>query len=166
MNLLTRTATRVHVGTRRACQLLLGMIFIGQLTVVILRYVFGIGFIELQDAVAYSFATLVVLGLPVAQVRDVHVRVDVFRAHQSVRKQARYDQLGILAFLIPVFGLTIWWVWPDVSYSWSIREASVETGGLPGLFLVKSMLPLACALMILQGLASFALAGERAKHDD
>ncbi|SNS24889.1 TRAP transporter small permease subunit [Tropicimonas sediminicola] len=165
MNLLIQSAATLHEVTRRVCQLLLGMIFIGQLAVVILRYVFGIGFIELQDAVAYSFATLVVLGLPVAQALDSHVRVDVFRSGQSPRGQLWFDRFGIVVFLIPVFALTIWWVWPDVAYSWSIREASAETGGLPGLYLVKSMLPLACALMILQGLAELARSLGSHAHD-
>lgn len=161
MTVLIRNATFVHHITRRLCQILLGMIFFGQLTVVILRYVFGVGFIELQDAVAYSFAALVVLSLPVAQTLDSHVRVDVFRTRQPQHVRAWFDRVGVVLFLIPVFGLTIWWVWPDVTYSWSIREASVETGGLPGLYLVKSTLPLACALMILQGVASlFADTGE------
>ena len=161
MTVLIKTAARVHRVTRRICQILLGLIFFGQLSVVILRYVFGVGFIELQDAVAYSFAALVVLGLPVAQTLDSHVRVDVFRTRQSERSKLLFDRFGIVFFLIPVFALTIWWVWPDISYSWSIRESSVETGGLPGLYLVKSTLPLACVLMILQGIASFiAGAGE------
>lgn len=159
MPMFTTLATQTHFATRRLCQALLALIVTGQLTVVILRYVFGVGFIELQDAVAYSFAALVVLGLPVALTEDAHVRVDVFRAKQGARGRAWFDRVGIVAFLIPVFGLTIWWVWPDVAYSWSIREASVETGGLPGLYLVKSMLPLACVLMILQGIAG--LLGER-----
>ncbi|MFV0359456.1 TRAP transporter small permease subunit [Tropicimonas sp.] len=152
MNILKESAALVSRVTMRLCQLLLGLIFIGQVTVVILRYVFGMGFIELQDAVAYSFASLVVLGLPVALTHDAHVRVDVFRAHQSPRQRRWFDRFGTMAFLIPVFGLTIWWVWPDVVYSWSIREASAETGGLPGLYLVKTTLPVACGLMILQGL--------------
>ncbi|WP_161470967.1 TRAP transporter small permease subunit [Tropicimonas marinistellae] len=156
MTILTKSAETVHAITRRMCQLMLGLIFLGQLAVVILRYVFGVGFIELQDAVAYSFATLVVLGLPLAQALDVHVRVDIFRALQSHKAQLWTDRVGIVALLMPLFGLTIWWVWPDVAYSWSIREASTETGGLPGLYLIKSMLPLACALMILQGVSSLA----------
>ncbi|RYH11147.1 TRAP transporter small permease subunit [Tropicimonas sp. IMCC6043] len=160
MSGLNRTAAIVHQLTRRACQWLLALIFVGQLVVVILRYVFGVGFIELQDAVAYSFAALVVLSLPVTQAMDAHVRVDIFRAAQTPRTRIWFDRVGIVAFLIPVFGLTIWWVWPDIAYSWSIGETSVETGGLPGLFLVKSMLPLACGLMILQGLAGFAAGPE------
>lgn len=144
---------------------MLALILIGQLSVVILRYVFGVGFIELQDAVTYSFATLVVLGVPVAQAVDGHVRVDVFRGHQSPRVRAWFDRVGIVAFLIPVFGLTIWWVWPDVAYSWSIHEGSVETGGLPGLFVVKTMLPLACVLMIVQGLAGLITGGATAAQE-
>lgn len=146
-------AGAVNQVVRCVCQGLLAVLVVGQLTVVVLRYVFGVGFIELQDAVLYSFAALVVLGLPVAQADDAHVRVDVFRAQQSKLWQGRFDDVGVTLLLLPFFGLTILWVWPDVSYSWSIFEGSVETGGLPGLFLVKSCLPLACALMILQGLA-------------
>ena len=158
---LTRGAALTHWVTRRICQILLGLIFFGQLTVVILRYVFGMGFIELQDAVAYSFAALVVLSLPVAQAHDSHVRVDVFRAGQSARVRHWVDRFGVLCFLIPVFGLTTWWVWPDILFSWSIYESSVETGGLPGLFLVKTLLPVACLLMIVQGIAgALAAPGE------
>lgn len=165
MTALTKVAAVIHHATRRVCQLLLCVIFFGQLTVVILRYVFGMGFIELQDALAYSFAALVVLGLPLALVQDAHVRVDVFRANQSERTQMWFDRVGTVAFLIPVFGLIIWWVWPDISYSWSIREQSVETGGLPGLFLVKTTLPLACGLMILQGVVGLLASTGEAGHD-
>ncbi|MFP3442117.1 hypothetical protein R0K18_30720, partial [Pantoea sp. SIMBA_133] len=63
------------------------------------------------------------------------------------------DTVAVFLFLVPVFGLIIWADWADLAYSWSIREASVETGGLPGLFLVKTALPLGAAMMILQGIA-------------
>ncbi|SDJ78527.1 TRAP transporter small permease subunit [Aliiruegeria lutimaris] len=165
MTVLTTSAARIHSLTRRICQFLLGLIFIGQMAVVILRYVFGVGFIELQDAIAYSFAALVVLGLPVALVLDSHVRVDVIRTRQSEATKKWFDRFGTVFFLIPVFGLTIWWVWPDIAFSWSIRERSVETGGLPGLYLVKTTLPVACALMILQGIAGFVASFERPKDD-
>ena len=155
-----RIARALHRLTGVICQGLMVLIVAGQLAVVILRYVFGMGFIELQDAVAYSFAALVVLGLPVALREDGHVRVDVFRAGQSPVWQRRFDTVGTLVFLLPVYALVIWWVMPDVIFSWSILEGSKETGGLPGMFLVKSTLPLACLLMIVQGLA-----GLKVRHD-
>lgn len=135
------------------CCALLGLLALVLMAVVILRYVFGLGFLELQDLANYAFASFVVLGLPVALRSDAHVRVDVFRATQAPRTQWGVDLAGYLLLLLPVFGLTLWFGWPDVAYSWSILEGSVETGGLPGLFLVKTTLPIACLLMMLQGAA-------------
>lgn len=155
-------AARVHRVTRAICQVFLGLLVLGQLAVVILRYVFGMGFIELQDAVAYAFAALVVLALPVAWAEDAHVRVDVLRVGQGPRTREWTDRVGVVLLLIPFFALTIWHVWPAISYSWSIHEGSVETGGLPGLYLVKTCLPLACVLMILQGVAGLVAGG---RHD-
>lgn len=66
------------------------------------------------------------------------------------------DRVGILALLFPVFGLTLYSVWPDILYSWSIREGSTETGGLAGLYLVKTCLPISCVLMMIQGMAILA----------
>ncbi len=40
-----------------------------------------------------------------------------------------------------------------VAASWSLLESSRETGGLPGVYLIKSLIPLAAALVLLQGLA-------------
>ncbi|MGB0659407.1 MAG: TRAP transporter small permease subunit [Mangrovicoccus sp.] len=152
---LPAIAHHIHRITAALCQALLTLIVVGQLSVVILRYVFGIGFIELQEAVTYSFAALVVLAIPVAQHDDLHVRVDVLRDHQSPKTRHLIDRAALILLLIPVFGLTAWMVWPDVAYSWSIFEGSVEAGGLPGVFLVKSCLPLACVLMVIQGIAGW-----------
>lgn len=143
----------MHRSTRAICLVALGVIVLGQLAVVILRYGYGVGFLELQDAVAYAFAGLVVLSLPVALYDDAHVRVDVFRDGQSPRTRARFDLGGLALLLIPVFGLTLWHVLPDIFYAWEIREGAKETGGLPGFFLVKTCLPVACVLMIVQGVA-------------
>ncbi len=156
----------LHMVTRNICIFLLAGVFLLQLMVVLLRYVFGIGFLELQDGVAYAFAALVVLGLPVALKQDAHVRVDVFRSSQSPRMKLLIDRFGHLFFLIPVFAMIILNVWPDIVYSWSIHEGSSETGGLPGLFLVKSCLPLAAILMLLQSLAIWFPALKADKSDE
>jgi TRAP-type mannitol/chloroaromatic compound transport system permease small subunit len=39
-------------------------------------------------------------------------------------------------------------------FSWSIREGSVETGGLGGVYLVKTMIAVSGGLMIVQGVAA------------
>ena len=145
-------AASVDRVTRFACLVLTGIVFAALLGVVVLRYVFGMGFLELQDAASYAFAALVVLGIPVAYRADAHVRVDIFRAGMAPRAARRFDIAAYFLLVIPIFGITLWQVWPDIAYAWSIREGSRETGGLAGYFLVKTMLPLACVLMLFQGL--------------
>ena len=151
-----RLADLLHRVTAGVCTLLLLVLFAAQTVVVLLRYVFGIGFLELQGVVSYSFALLAVLAIPIALRLDRHVRVDVIRRMQSPGTARRFDGVGILGFLAPLFILTLVYVFPDILYSWSIREGAIETGGLPGYFLVKTGLPLACVLMLVQGAALFA----------
>jgi TRAP-type mannitol/chloroaromatic compound transport system permease small subunit len=127
--------------------------------IVLLRYGFSIGFIELQDLATYIFAVLVILSVPVCLRLGGHVRVEVISEKLSERYARFADIAAILFFLIPVFALIIGAGWRDLAYSWSIREASMETGGLPGLFIVKTALPVGAALMILQGLAMILRGG-------
>ena len=124
------------------------------LLIVLLRYGFGIGFIQLQDLAVYAFAVLVIFSLPVCLAQGGHVRVEVIAERLPPGYLRGVDALALVLFLIPVFGLVIWADWPQLAYSWRIREASVETGGLPGLFLIKTALPVAAALMILQGVVA------------
>ncbi|MEM7463955.1 MAG: TRAP transporter small permease subunit [Pseudomonadota bacterium] len=131
----------------------MSVLFIAQITIVVLRYAFGVGFLELQDMASYSFAMLVVLSIPVALRLDRHVRVDIFRSRQQITTQRRFDRFGIVLLLFPVFAMTLYIVMPQVIYSWQILEAGVETGGLPGYFLIKTALPATCFLMLLQGAA-------------
>lgn len=150
---LGATAAVADKVTRIACLVMAGLIFGALLTVVVLRYVYGIGFLQLQDAANYAFAALVVLGIPVAYRAGAHVRVDIFRANMTLMTARAIDIVAYFLLVIPVFGIALWYVWPDIAFSWSIREGSLETGGLPGYFLVKTTFPVACVLMIFQGLA-------------
>ena len=38
-------------------------------------------------------------------------------------------------------------------FSWGIKEASPESGGLPGVYLLKTLIPAIAILMMLQGVA-------------
>ena len=151
---LVRLARALNRVTRIACLALLATLGTAQLAVVVLRYGFRTGFLPLQDLVTYAFAALVLLGLPVALAAGRHVRVDVFRERQSARAQRRWDAIGTLALLVPAFALTLWYAWPEVAFSWRIREGARETGGLGGLYLVKALLLVSAALMLVQGLAA------------
>ena len=124
------------------------------LTIVVLRYGFGTGSIRLQDGAAHAFAVFLIFSLPVCMAQGGHVRVEVLSERLSPGYLRAADTVALVLFLIPVFGLILWAGWSDLAYSWRIREGSVQTGGLPGLYLVRSALPVAAVLMIVQGVAA------------
>ncbi|TNF21398.1 MAG: TRAP transporter small permease subunit [Rhodobacteraceae bacterium] len=131
------------------------------LVIVVLRYGFGQGHLQLQDVASYAFAVLVIFSIPVCLTREGHVRVEVFSEQMPPAYRYWADVVALVFFLVPVFGLILWAWWPQMLYSWSIREASLETGGLGGLFLVKTALPLGAAMTIVQGLALVLRKGGR-----
>ncbi|GAB1379786.1 TRAP transporter small permease subunit [Pararhodobacter aggregans] len=121
---------------------------------VVLRYGFGTGSIKMQDLASYAFAVFLILAVPLCHARGGHVRVEVLSERLPPAYLRRADALAWALFLTPVFGLILWAGWGDIAFSWSIGEGSTTPGGLGGLYLVKTALPVAAALMIIQGLAA------------
>ena len=61
--------------------------------------------------------------------------------------------LGIALFLVP-FSIFILWTSLDyVSFSWSLKESSGQPGGLPGVYLIKGLIPAMAVLLLLQGIS-------------
>lgn len=123
--------------------------------IVVLRYVFAIGPVWLQESVTWMHAAVFMLGGAYALQRDEHVRVDIFYRGMTPAKQACVDILGVLLFLFPFCGFIVYEAWDYVGSSWSIRESSRDAGGLPFplIPLLKSMLIVMPALLALQGLS-------------
>ncbi len=124
-----------------------------QFIIVLLRYVFGISYIFLNEGVLYFHATLFMLGAGYTFLVDGHVRVDIFYARRSARGKAITDLLGHLFFLFPSLLMLAWFSWPTVLSSWKILEGPVSVGGIPASFYLKSLIPAFCALLILQGVS-------------
>ena len=137
---------------RTAAWLCLAVVTI-QFAVVVLRYLFGIGSIWLQESIVYSHAALFLLAAAWTLRNDGHVRVDIFYSSASPPTRAIVDLLGACLLLAPFAGAILYFSLPYVARSWSIFEGSRETSGLPLVFLLKSLIPLFAALLALQGLA-------------
>lgn len=121
--------------------------------VVTLRYGFDIGAIALQESVTYLHASIFMLGAAYTLKQDGHVRVDVFYRNFSPRQKAWINSLGGIVFLLPLCGYIVVISWDFVLQSWQIREVSTEPGGIPGIFLLKSLIPLMAINLALQALA-------------
>ncbi|MET0066622.1 MAG: TRAP transporter small permease subunit [Candidatus Thiodiazotropha sp.] len=122
-------------------------------TIVVLRYVFDLGWIWLQESVIYMHAALFLVGAAYTLKHEGHVRVDIFYQRFSPRGQAWVDLLGTLGLLLPVCLFILSVSWDYVVQSWSLREGSREAGGLDGVFLLKSLILVMAFLLVLQGLA-------------
>ncbi|WP_245242972.1 TRAP transporter small permease subunit [Pararhodobacter sp. SW119] len=132
-----------------------GLVLVGMVLVnVVLRYGFGTGSIALQDLAGYAFAVFVITALPVCLARGGHVRVEVFSERRGPGYLRAADTVALILFLIPLFGLIVWAGWGDLVYSWRVREGSMTPGGLGGLYIVRTVLPVAAVLMIVQGIAA------------
>lgn len=139
--------------------------------VVVLRYVFDSGSIALQESVTYMYALLFMLGAAYTLQQEGHVRVDILYQRFSRRGRAWVNLLGTLFLLVPVSVFLLVSSWGYVADAWAVREASREAGGIPGVWLLKTLLLVMPVLMLVQGLIwvlrnGLFLAGVDAALDD
>ena len=123
------------------------------LVIVVLRYGFNTGAIAAQESVQYLHAAVFMLGAAIALRADQHVRVDIFYRNFTSRQKAWVNALGHIVFTLPLCALIGWGSMDYVIDSWSASEASPEPGGLPFVFLLKTLIPVMATLLALQALA-------------
>jgi TRAP-type mannitol/chloroaromatic compound transport system permease small subunit len=121
--------------------------------VVVLRYVFSIGWIGMQESVVYFHGLVFMLGAAYTLKQNGHVRVDIFYEKMQPKARAWVDLLGALLLLIPFCVFVVYVSWNYVALSWSLLEGSREAGGLPGVFLLKTLIPVMAILVMLQGIS-------------
>jgi len=149
----------VSVAVGRSVALLTVLMVLVTAVVVLLRYLFGLGWIWLQESITWMHAAVFMLAAAYTLAREEHVRVDVFYREMSPRARAWVDLVGTLVLLLPVCAFLLWSGWDYVASSWGISEGSRESGGLPALYLLKSVL---VAMPVLLGLQGVALAARSA----
>ena len=132
--------------------LVLAMILI-QFIIVIGRYVFGVNSIAAQESVLYLHGAFFMLAAGYTLLVDKHVRVDVFYANLSAAGRRRIDIFGHIFLLLPSMAALLYWSWPSVRNSWKILEGPISVGGIEAVFLLKSLIPAFCVLVMLQSVA-------------
>jgi TRAP-type mannitol/chloroaromatic compound transport system permease small subunit len=160
---VTRLAPVVEAFVRGAGRvslfLVLAMAAI-QFAAVILRYVFGLNFIAMQESVTYLHGAVFLLAGGYAVLTDDHVRVDIFYREASPRRKAMVDLAGTYLFLLPFCLVALWAASPYVANSWAVREGSVEQSGIKGVYLLKTLIPIYLTLLLLAGFTVAARAAE------
>lgn len=145
------TSVNTVIG-RTAAWLVLYMTLM-QFVVVIMRYVFSYGSIQMQESIWYMHGLLFMLGAGYTLAMEGHVRLDVFYREASQRTKAWINFAGALIFLLPFCLVNFDFAWPLVLKSWAVREGSTEAAGLPFIYLFKTVILAFSALLAMQGIA-------------
>ncbi|MEX2327397.1 MAG: TRAP transporter small permease subunit, partial [Pseudomonadales bacterium] len=121
--------------------------------VVTARYLFETGAVVLTESVMYLHGIVFMLGIAYTLKDGGHVRVDILYQRFSDKGRAIIDLAGAVFFLFPVCIFILWSSFDYVAMSWRMQEGSAEPGGLPGVFVFKTLVPAMALLLMLQGIA-------------
>lgn len=132
---------------------LTGIMVVVTTIVVGLRHLFGIGSVALQESVTYMHAAVFMLGAAYTLKHDGHVRVDIVHKKMSPAARAWVEVLGSLLFTLPVMVFIGWGSLDFVRESWRISEGSTDSGGIGGVYLLKTLLPVMALSVSLQAIA-------------
>jgi TRAP-type mannitol/chloroaromatic compound transport system permease small subunit len=120
---------------------------------VILRYVFQLNLIELEELHWHVYAAAFLLCYGYTYVTNEHVRVDLLHANWSARAKARVELAGTLVLLLPFTLILTWYAVDFFWQAWVLNERSEMPGGLPGRWVLKLVLLVSLFLLSLQGIA-------------
>ena len=124
--------------------------------IVILRYLFNIGFIWMQELVRFFYAAVFLICAAYTLVEDAHVRVDIFYSKLSEKNKNIINIFGSLIFLIPVCLIIFYYSFSYVINSWAQLEGSLEERGLHAVFIMKTFIWFFAFMLFAQGISIIA----------
>lgn len=120
---------------------------------VIMRYAFNRPSIWAYDLSYMIGGSFFVLGMAYALLTHAHVRVDVLYIRWSKKTQALIDIALSLLLFFPAFGVLLYKLIPWVIRSWERQEKASGSFWLPPIYPLKTIILIAVALLILQGVS-------------
>ena len=150
---LSSTISYINKIAGFICAILVVLMSLNVFLVVVLRYLFGISFIWMQETYVWMHAYIFMLGAGFTYLNDDHVRIDIIYRSSSKLYKALVDSIGIIFLLLP-FLYIIWnFSYPFVYKSWEMNEISREAGGLSMLYLLKLAILIFVILLSIQAIA-------------
>ena len=118
--------------------------------IVILRYVFNIGFIWMQESVRFLYASVFLLCAAFTFSADEHVRVDIIYSRLSIKKKKIVNLFGNIFLLLPVCVTILLYSFNYVVNSWIQLEGSLEERGLHLVYIMKSFIWIFAIMLIIE----------------
>jgi TRAP-type mannitol/chloroaromatic compound transport system permease small subunit len=120
---------------------------------VLARYLFNAPTIWAYDATYMLYGSLFMLGAAYALHKGAHIRTDFFWEKFSTRRKGLIDTISYIVFFFPSLIMLLLISWTEFHYAWQINETSDQTPWRPVLWPFKFVVPLACLLLLIQGVS-------------
>ena len=146
MNIIQRISILSERFVKNFFYMMFGLVIIN----ILLRYIFNINFIFLQELVMYLHAFIFLFGVSICLRDDSHVRIDVVTNKLRKKNKIIIDLIGYIVLVIPFCFFVIYESTTMISQSWSMLEGSSEPGGLPIVYILKSSIYIFSLLLLIQ----------------
>ena len=120
---------------------------------VVKRYALNMPTAWVFDASNMLYGSLFMLAGAYALAQNAHVRGDFLYSSMRPRTQAAFDLVLYIVFFLPGIAALLYAGYRYAALSWRIHEHSTVTADGPPLYPFKTVIPIAGALLMLQGLA-------------
>jgi len=146
--------------------------------IVVLRYLFNIGFIWMQELVRFFYSAVFLICAAYTLAENAHVRVDIFYSRVSFQTKKIIDMFGSLFFMVPMSVILWMYSWffmwrhlitPKVSATdkiellirkskivkWNVETIGFSPNGFSAYFLFKILIIALVALIFIQAISFF-----------
>ncbi len=123
---------------------------------VLARYFFNAPTIWAYDMIYMLYGAVFMLGSAYALHKGAHIRTDFFWDRWSVRTKGIIDAVAYIVFFFPSLIVLLVIIGQEAIYAFGIGETSEQTAWRPVLWPLKSVVPLTCLLLLIQGVSETA----------
>ncbi|HWV79851.1 MAG TPA: TRAP transporter small permease subunit [Hyphomicrobiaceae bacterium] len=120
---------------------------------VVSRYVFHAPTTWAYDLTYMLYGTIFMLGAAYALHKGAHVRTDFFWEKFSTRTKGIIDTISYIVFFFPALAILGYIGLGEAIYAFNIGEVSDQSPWRPILWPFKAVIPLACFLLLIQGVS-------------
>lgn len=122
-------------------------------TSVFLRYVMGVSNLWFDELQWHIYSACFMIGFAYSAVRGTHVRNDLLYNRFSERVRLWIDLLSYALLLLPFCIIAVYHSLSFVQWAWVQNEGSIDPGGLPARWIIKSFLPIGFGLFAIAALS-------------
>lgn len=131
----------------RWCSSLNVILIVAIIIQVVLRYVFGLGLVQLEELQWHLYCVNVIFGLAYCQSVDSHIRLDLIHEKLDRRTKEKIEIVGIIILVMPL--IYVFFI-HSIDFLWeAIRtnERSDSPVGLCCRWLPKGLIPIAMIML-------------------